>query len=93
MKRLARPACEPAGGGSGGHEAAARLKPAPATAPTARFPNGDGMIDFVVPVNDVGTDGEHETEEDYTVFVSLVNETPAAAGTVRRLTVTGRMSS
>ena len=39
--------------------------------------NGDGTIDFVVPYPDVGLDGRYGTVDDDTMFVTLLNTTPA----------------
>ena len=38
--------------------------------------NGDGVIDFVVPVQDNGRDSLYGTADDFTTFVTLLNTTP-----------------
>ena len=39
--------------------------------------NGDGVIDFVVPLRDNGPDGDWGTEDDFTTLETLLNTTPA----------------
>ena len=43
--------------------------------------NGDTVVDFVFPQHDNGPDGEYDTADDFTVFMTLLNTTPA--GSVR----------
>ena len=38
--------------------------------------NGDGAVDFVVPYPDAGPDGRHDTADDATMLVTLLNTTP-----------------
>ena len=40
--------------------------------------NGDGVIDFVVPLRDNGPDGDWGTEDDFTTLETLLNTTPAS---------------
>ena len=40
--------------------------------------NGDGAIDFVVPIRNPGPDRRYDTADDFTTLVTLLNTTPAA---------------
>ena len=54
--------------------------------------NGDTVVDFVFPQHDNGPDGEYDTADDFTVFMTLLNTTPV--GPVRcspRVTAVGTL--
>ena len=54
--------------------------------------NGDTVVDFVFPQHDNGPDGEYDTADDFTVFMTLLNTTPV--GSVRcspRVTAVGTL--
>ena len=54
--------------------------------------NGDTVVDFVFPELDWGPDGESDTADDFTVFMTLLNTTPV--GSVRcspRVTAVGTL--
>ena len=54
--------------------------------------NGDTVVDFVFPELDWGPDGESDTADDFTVFMTLLNTTPV--GSVRcspRVTAAGML--
>ena len=56
--------------------------------------NGDTVVDFVFPELDWGPDGESDTADDFTVFMTLLNTTPV--GSVRcspRVTAVGTLPS
>ena len=56
--------------------------------------NGDTVVDFVFPDLDWGPDGESDTADDFTVFMTLLNTTPV--GSVRcspRVTAVGTLPS
>ena len=38
--------------------------------------NGDGVVDFVIPQRHDGPDGRPRTEDDHTIFMTLLNTTP-----------------
>ena len=42
--------------------------------------NGDGAIDFVVPLHDNGPDGLYDTEDDLSELLTLLNTTPGGPG-------------
>ena len=54
--------------------------------------NGDTVVDFVFPQLDWGPDGESDTADDFTVFMTLLNTTPAGPVRCRpRVTAVGTL--